>query len=101
MSLSPPPPPPTLLMTQDVPSNGVVGSVGNGSYVPVIVVLVVIAVLTAASVAVGQLCVWRRAFLNDGYNMEAFVERKCGMCISGGPMKKGCDIEGAAMEEDA
>lgn len=91
------PPPPTLLMLPDVPSSGVVGSsAGSGSYVPVIVVLVVIAALTAASVAVGQLCGKRRASLGSGYDMEAFVERKCGMCVGGGtadvvfPVKKGC-----------
>ncbi|TVU19396.1 hypothetical protein EJB05_35542, partial [Eragrostis curvula] len=53
----------------------------GGSYTPVIVVLVFVAVLTAGSVAVGQLFVGSRGRRRTGYDLEAYVERKFAVCL--------------------
>jgi hypothetical protein len=57
------------------------GHDGGGSYVPVIVVLVLIAVVTAASVAVGQLFVGSQGRRRTGYDMEAYVMRRFSTCL--------------------
>ncbi|KAL6877183.1 hypothetical protein ACP4OV_012854 [Aristida adscensionis] len=54
---------------------------GGGSWGPLIGILIAIAALTAASVAFGQLCVGRRAFMRTGYDVEGYVMRKFSTCL--------------------
>lgn len=53
----------------------------DGSFRMVIVVLALMAAITAASVAIGQLFVGRRGLRRTGYDMEDFVVRRCGACV--------------------
>ncbi|XP_015692997.1 uncharacterized protein LOC107304265 [Oryza brachyantha] len=104
--LSPPTP---LMMTRGVSHNGGAATGIGGSYGSVIVALAIIATLTVASVAVGQLCVRRYASIKPGYGMGAFVKRKIYARRGGGgatydvalPEKKGGgDVETAIVMEE-
>ncbi|KAM3353271.1 hypothetical protein ACQJBY_024436 [Aegilops geniculata] len=83
-AIVPPPPafPPPQVMAYGV-AEGTAAS--SGSYVPVIAMLAVLAVLTAVAVAVGRLCFGRRALGRaGGHDLEAWVELKCGPCVGAG-----------------
>jgi hypothetical protein len=74
-------PPADVLFGDAASSVHPAGHDGGGSYVPVIVVLVLIALVTAASVAVGQLFVGSRGRRRTGYDMEAYVVRRFSTCV--------------------
>jgi hypothetical protein len=109
LSPSPPPPPPpppaSLLITPYESGSDTVGSVSSGSYTPLIVILIIIAVLTIASLVFAQFCVRSGRFLNTISDMESFVDQECGMCVGDGtidvlsPVKKEDDNEGAVSDE--
>ncbi|KAL5202212.1 hypothetical protein ABZP36_013164 [Zizania latifolia] len=121
-SLLSPPAVPSLMVARDaaVGAAGGGGGAAGGSYGPTIAALVIIAILTAASVAFGQLCVgWRRrraSYVRCGaHSIGAFVRlTRAGSCgCAGGAAcydvalpvkkseKKGGDIEsGAAAVEE-
>ncbi|XP_052154845.1 uncharacterized protein LOC127772894 [Oryza glaberrima] len=106
MSLLSPPSP--LTMTRGTSHSGGTAMGVGGSYGPVIVALAIIATLTVASVAVGQLCVGRGTPIKPGQGMGAFVKKRLRACIGGNKAayddalpekKKEEDIENATVEE--
>ncbi|KAG8068684.1 hypothetical protein GUJ93_ZPchr0005g14470 [Zizania palustris] len=106
-SLLSPPAVPSLMVARDaaVGAGGGGGGVASGgSYGPTIAALVIIAILTAASVAFGQFCVgWRRrraTYVRCGaHSIGAFVRLtragSCG-CGGGGGGGAGASAGGAA-----
>ncbi|BAS94050.1 Os05g0417700 [Oryza sativa Japonica Group] len=102
MSLLSPPPP--LTMTRGASHSGGTAMGIGGSYGPVIVALAIIATLTVASIAVGQLCVGRGTPIKPGQGMGAFVKKSIGGNKAAyddalPEKKKEEDVENATVEE--
>lgn len=80
----------------------------GGNYGPVIGILFLIAFLTGGALAVARYLVGPQAFQRTGYDLEAFVQRKCAVCVGGGagkpaadpPVESACQLEPEATEEE-
>ncbi|KAL3814196.1 hypothetical protein ACJIZ3_015464 [Penstemon smallii] len=73
------PPPPPMEISQQANT----GYSGNGSVGPVIGVLAMITILGAIAVMIGRLCSGRKIMGHGQYDIESWVEIKCGSCIDG------------------